>query len=112
MIRVILYILSVIVNAVYFIILRMDLYTDVYHLPDGEMGVKHRSPISSLSHADMYGLFKLELFLMVVSIITSILMMFGVKNNIVKIAQIVSTVASTAVFIIILVIAGNVKLRY
>ena len=112
MIKVILYIISIVVNPVYFMILRTDLYTDVYHLPDGETGVNHRSPIESLSHADMYGLFKLELFFMAVSVITSVLMLFGIKNNIVKIAQIVSTVGSTVMFIVILIISGNVRLRY
>lgn len=112
MIKAILYIASAIANFVYFVILRMDLYTDRYHLPDGEMGENRRSPISSLAHADMNGLVTLELFLMVVSVITSLLLLFGVKNNIVKIVQIVSTIASTAVFIIILVIAGNIHLKY
>ena len=112
MVRIILYIISVLVNAAYFIVLRMDLYTDRYHLPDGKMGVHHRSPISSLNHADMNWLSGLEVLLMAVSVVTSVLLLFGLKNSIVRIIQIVSTIASTIVFIIIMVIAGNVRLKY
>ncbi len=112
MLKVILYIISVIVNFVYFFVMRIDLYTDRFHLPDGEMGEHTRSPIDSLYSADKGFLFYIELLFMAISVITSIVMLFGVKNNIVRIVQIVSTVASTLLFIIIMVYAGNVHLNY
>ena len=108
--RVILYVISILVNPIYFFILRMELYTDYGVLPDGKRIVNRRSPIESLYHADMSWLFSLELLLMAASVITGVLMLFGVKNKIVKVAQIVSTVASTVMFIIIMMVAGNVQL--
>ena len=108
--KIILYVISIIVNPIYFFILQMELYTDYGRLPDGEMLVNRRSPIESLYHADMSGLFTLELFFMAVSVVSSILMLFGVKNRIAKIVQIVSTVASTVNFIIILAVSGSVHL--
>ena len=110
--KVILSIVSIIVNIVYFVILRTDIYLDRYHLPNGETGEHKRSPMNSLYHADMNWIFYLELLFMAVSIITSILLLFGVKNSIIKITQIVSTVASTVMFIVIMVISGNIHLKY
>ena len=112
MIGKILYILSVIENIAFFMIMRIELYTDRYHLPDGEMGENKRSPLDSLYHADQSWLAKLEFVFMLVSIVTSVLMFFGVKNNIVKTVQIVATAASTIGFIIIMIYAGNVHLKY
>ncbi|MBR6470105.1 MAG: hypothetical protein IKS84_06975 [Lachnospiraceae bacterium] len=107
MLKILLYIISVIANAVYFVILRMDLYTDTYHLPDGEMGEHHRSPIDSLYTADNPALLYLQLALMLASVATSLLMIFGVRNNVVKVIQIASTIGSTAMFVIILIYTGN-----
>ncbi len=112
MIRKILYAVSIIVNPIYVLILRTELYTDTYHLPEGETGVNHRSPIESLYHADQGGLFTLELVFMAVSIMTSILLLCGVKDRVIQIVQIVSTIASTVLFFIILIVAGNVHLKY
>ena len=53
MVRTLIYIISIIANAVYFSILKKDLYTDRYHLPDGETGVHTRSPIESLYTAEL-----------------------------------------------------------
>ena len=106
MLKMLLYIISIIANAVYFVILRMDLYTDTYHLPDWEMGVHHRSPIDSLYTADNPALLYLQLALMLASAVTSLLMLLGVKSHAVKVIQIASTIGSTAMFIIILIYAG------
>ena len=110
MVNVILYVISIIVNPVYFFILQKEIYTDQAYLPDGSMLVKRRSPVESLYHVDKSWLFSLELLFMVVSIVTSILMLFGVKKKFIKIAQIVSTVASTVIFIVIMIISGDVHL--
>lgn len=106
MLKILLYIISVILNTVYFVILRMDLYVDTYNLPDGEMGEHHRSPIDSLYTADNPALLYLQLALMLASVATSLLMLFGVKNNVVKVIQIASTIGSTAMFVIILIYTG------
>lgn len=112
MIKIFYYIGSCIVNIVYFIILRMELYTDRYRLPDDEFRERTYSALEKLSHADKSYLSYIEIILMVVSVVTSILVLCGVKNNIVKIIQIGSTIASTVIFIIILFVAGNIHLKY
>ncbi len=101
------YIISMIVNGVYLFVLNKDLYVDRYHLPDGEMGEHHRSPIDSLYTANNPALLHLQLFLMLISAVSSILLLIGVKNSIVRVIQIVSTIASTVVFVIILIYTGN-----
>ena len=105
-------IISILADTAFFFVMRMDLYTDHYHLPDGEMREHRRSPISSLNHADMNWLYYVEILLMVVSIVTSILMLLGIKNGVVKIIQVISTVASVIMFVVILYVAGNVHLKY
>ncbi len=96
-----------IANGVYLFILKMDLYVDRYHLPDGEMGEHHRSPIESLYTADNPALVNLQIFLMLLSVVTALLLLIGIKNNIVRVIHIISTIASTAVFVIILIYTGN-----
>ena len=110
--KIVLYIVSIIVNIVYFVILRADIYLDRYYLPNDEMREKKLSPMDRLYHADLSWLFYLELLFMAVSIITSILLLFGVKNSIIRITQIVSTVASTVMFIVIMIVSGNIHLKY
>ena len=74
--------------------------------------MQQRSPLESLSHADKTWLADLEFIFMFVSIVTSVLMFFGVKNNIVRTVQIAATAASTVGFIIIMICAGSVRLKY
>ena len=105
-------IISIIADAAFFFVMRIDLYTDRYHLPDGKMGEHRRSMVSSLFHADMNWLYYVEILFMAVSIVTSILLMLGLKNSIVKIIQIVSTVASAVLFIVIWCVASKVHLKY
>ena len=96
------YIISIIVNAVYYYVLNLELYVDRYHLPDGEMGEHSRSPVESLYTADNPALWYLQLLFMLISAATGLLLLFGVNNRIVKIVQIVGTIASTLLFVIIL----------
>ncbi|MCR5799138.1 MAG: hypothetical protein K6G69_03600 [Lachnospiraceae bacterium] len=103
MLKIFLYIVSVIVNAVFYIILNIDLYTDTFHLPDGNMGSHQRSPISSLYTADKPWLLYIQVLMMIVSAVTALLLIFGVKNKTVKIAQIVATAGSILMFIIIMI---------
>lgn len=113
MIRTLIYIISIIANAVYFSILKMDLYTDRYHLPDGEMGVHMRSPIESLYTADNPVLLYLQILAMIISTAAALLLIFGVKRRIVKIVWVCGMIASTAIFIMILVYTKTfVKPRY
>ena len=77
-------ILSIIVNVIYFIVLRTELYTDRAMLPDGNMREWQHSPIDRLYAADKPGLLYLQLLFAVVSVITGVLILFGVRNDIVR----------------------------
>ncbi len=72
-------IIPIIVNIVYFIVLRTDLYTDRAAMADGSMREWHRSPVDSLYTADKPALLYLQLIFAAVSVITSALVLFGVS---------------------------------
>ena len=107
------YILTTAANAAYFAILRIEMFTERYHLPtDGEVHVKTLSPIDRLYHGGNNGLINLEVFLMVVSVAAGILMIVGLRNRAVRMTWIISSIASTVMFIIIMIIAGGTHLVY
>ncbi len=105
-------ILSIIVNIVYFVVLNMNIYTDRAMMPDGEVRVWHRSPIARLNIADQSFLIYLQIVLSAVSILTSVLFLFGVRNNTIRTIQLVSTIGSTIVFIIIMIVTSNLHANY
>ncbi|MBR5336978.1 MAG: hypothetical protein IK152_03245 [Lachnospiraceae bacterium] len=76
------------------------------------MVVNRRNAIDSLFHADMNGLINIEMLFMVVSIISSVMMLFGMSSSALRTVQRVSTIASTVVFVVIMIAAGNVHLTY
>ncbi len=83
-------ILSIIVTIAYFVILKMDIYTDRAMMPNGEVREWHRSPITRLNIADQSFLIYLQIVLAAVSIITSVLFLFGIRNRIIRTIQLVS----------------------
>ncbi len=105
-------IFSIAVNIIYFIIMNIDLYTDRAMMPDGDEQVWQRSPMDRLEVADKHFLFYLLVISAAVSIISSALVIFGVKNNTVKIVRLVGTVFSTLIFIIIMITAGGIHPKY
>ena len=105
-------IISVIANIIFFIVLNMSFYTDRAMMPDGNMREWQRSPISRLHIADEAWLLYLQLFFTAVSIITATLLMFGVKNNMVKIVWIIATIASIIMFIVIMIVTANTHAKY
>ena len=96
-------ILSIIANIAYFVVLNMNIYTDRAMMPTGEIREWHRSPIARLNIADQSVLFYLQMILAAVSIVTSVLFLFGVRDRIVRTIQLISVIGSTIVFIIILI---------
>ncbi len=108
----ILSIISILVNVLYFVVLNLKLYTDRAVLGDGIAREWQKSPIDRLYAADKNVLLYVQILLAAVSIITGILVIAGVKNNIVKIVQLSSTISSTVMFIVILSIAGSTHPRY
>ena len=111
MITRILSILSVIANIMYFVVLRMELYTRTATFPSGQR-TYHYSPLDMLYHAGNTGLKDFQFVFSVISVILVTLLIVGIKNRYVKIAWIISTAASTILFIAILVYAGSVHLTY
>ena len=105
-------IISIIVNAIFFVVLNLDIYTDRAPLADGSVREWHRSPLGRLEIADERYLFYLQILFAAVSIITSILVMVGIKNNVVKIIRLVATIASAVMFIIIMVTTNNTHAKY
>ncbi|MBR2578462.1 MAG: hypothetical protein IKE38_05965 [Erysipelotrichaceae bacterium] len=105
-------IISIIANVIYFVILNISFYTDRAMMPDGNMRTWHRSPISRLYIADDVWLLYLQLFFASVSIVTAILMMLGVKGGIVRNVWLISTIASAVMFIIILIVTANSHAKY
>ena len=81
-------------------------------MPTGEIREWHRSPVTRLNIADQSFLIYLQIVFAAVSIITSVLFLFGVRNNIIKIIQLVSTIGSTIMFIIIMIVTSNLHAKY
>ena len=105
-------ILSIIVNIVYFVILNMNIYTDRAIMPTGEVRVWHRSPINRLNNADQSFLLYLQIVLAAVSIIASVLFLFNVRSSIIRTIQLVGTIGSTIVFIIIMIVTSDSHANY
>ena len=105
-------ILSIIVNITYFVVLNMNIYTDRAMMPTGDVREWHRSPIARLSIADQSFLIYLQIVIAAVSIITSVLFLFGVRNKTIRTIQLVSVIGSTIVFVIIMIVTSNSFAKY
>ncbi len=105
-------ILSIIVNVTYFVVLNMNIYTDRAMMPTGDVREWHRSPIARLSIADQSFLIYLQIVIAAVSIITSVLFLFGVRNKTIRTIQLVSVIGSTIVFMIIMIVTSNSFAKY
>ena len=105
-------ILSMIANAVYLVILNIAFYTDRVKMPTGEIREWHRSPVTRLNLSGQSFLFYLQIVLAAVSILTSVLLMFGVRSSIIKTIQLVSMIGSTVIFVIIMIVTANSHVHY
>ena len=105
-------IVPILVNIVYLIILNIKLYTDHAIMPDGDEQFWQRSAIDRLDVADKRILLYLFILGAVVSCISSIMLMLGIKNNVVRIIQLISTIVSTTMFIIVLLVANATHPKY
>ena len=100
-------ILSIIANITYFVVLNINIYTDQVMMTTGEIQEWHRSLIARLSIADQSFLLCLQIVLAAVSIITSVLYLFGVRSRMIRTIQLVSLTGSAIVFIIIMIVTKN-----
>ena len=105
-------IVPILFNIVYFVILNIKLYTDHAIMPDGDKQIWHRSAIDRLDAADKRFLLYLLILGAVVSTISSIMLMLGIKNNVVRIIQLISTIVSMIMFIVILLVANATHPKY
>ena len=105
-------IISIIVNNIFILVLNMQIYTDRVSMPDDTVRVYSRSPVERLYIADVPGYLYLQILFAVVSIISSLLVMFGVKKKIVKIVQVVSFIGSVLIFIIMMIVTSTIHAKY
>jgi len=105
-------ILSIILNVVFFIVLNTQIYTDRAKMPTGEVREWRRSPVDRLNIADQSFLFYLQIAFAVVSIISAVLLLFGVRSSIVKKVQLITTIGSAVMFIIIMIMTSNANVKY
>lgn len=105
-------IVSIIANIMFFAVLKMNLYTDKAHMADGTVRTYHRSPISRLYVADKSELLYLYVFFAAVSIITGILVLIGIRNNVIRIVQIIASIGSAVMFIIIMMVTAKIHPHY
>ena len=105
-------IISIIVNIAYFVVLNLNIYTDRAKMPTGEVREWHRSPIARLNIADQSFLVYLQIAFIAVSIITSILFLFGVRSSKIRTIQLVSAIGSTIVFIIFMIETSDLHANY
>ena len=105
-------ILSIIANVAYLVILNIAFYTDRVKMPTGEIREWHRSPVTRLNLSGQSFLFYLQIVLAAVSILTSVLLMFGVRSSIIKTIQLVSMIGSTVIFVIIMIVTANSHVHY
>lgn len=105
-------VLAIILNAVFIAVLNMSLYTDQAHMPSGEVRVWHRSPRDRLYIADRASILYLQYLLAAVSVVTSLLILFGVRNETVRMVWLAGTAASIVIFVIIMVMTSNIHARY
>lgn len=108
----ILSILSIVINVVFAVVLNLKIYTDRTLMPNGEVRVWHMSPIDRLDLSDQSILLYLQLFLIAVSIISAVLILFGIQNNILKKVCLIGSIASALLFVIILVVTSNSHAHY
>ena len=106
------YIVSILANVIYCVVLNLELYTDRAVMPGGEVRQWRHSAIGRLGLSGQSALVYLQLFFTAVSLVTSGMMLCGVKNSTVKTIQLASTIASTVMFIVVMIAASFVHAKY
>ena len=105
-------IVSVLLNAVFYYVMNLDLYTDRAPMPDGRVREWHRSPVARLNISGNGALFYLYLFFAAVGVIASVLILCGVRGKVIKAVQLACFAVSTAMFILIMILTANTFVNY
>ena len=104
--------IPVILNILYCIILHIPFYTDRIILPGGMTQTYKQSPADRLYTADMPYLLYLQYLFILIGLITSLLILFGMKQNALKTVRLISTVLSAVLFTVILFLASMNHPKY
>ena len=105
-------IISIIANAIYMFVLNLQIYTDRAMMYNGQYREWKRSPVGRLHVADKDWLYVVQIILSAVSVLSGILVLIGVKNDIVRRVQIISLIAATLMFVIIMIVSANIHAEY
>ena len=105
-------VLSVVLTAIYYAVLNIQLYTDRAVMPSGETRTWRRSPASRLTLSDRTWLLYLLGAVSVFSILFGILRLFGIREDVFLIAQIVSILAAAILFAAAMVLSRNSHAKY
>ena len=105
-------IIAFMANAVFWLLLNRDIYVDRAPMPDGGYREWQRSAITRLRISGQTWILYLEAAFMAISIIASVLVLLGIKNNVIKAIQLISLMAVTVMFIIIMIVTANKNVRY
>lgn len=105
-------VVTVFLNAVFMIVLHLKLFSDRFVLPGEAARTWRRSPVESLQTADMPALLILQYVFVIVSVVSAVLVLFGVKSRTVRIVRLASAVGSAVMFVLILIVSASVRPRY
>ena len=105
-------IISIVANAVFMFVLNRQIYTDRAMMPEGGFREWKRSPITRLNLAGEQWLFYIQMILSVISVVTGLLIIIGIKHKIVKQIQIISLIAAAVMFVIIMIVTSNSHAKY
>ncbi len=105
-------IIAFMANAVFWLLLNRDIYVDRVPMPDGGYREWERSAIARLRISGQNWILYLEVAFMALSIIASVLVLLGVKSSVIKAIQLISLMAATVMFIIIMIVTANKNVRY
>ena len=105
-------IVIIILNIACFVVMNTAIYTDRALMPTGEVRQWRRSPADRLAIADNSFLYYLEIGLTVISVITSVLLLFGVSNTTIKKIQLITSIGSAVLFIVIMIMTSNTNVKY
>ena len=108
----ILNIITIIANITYLVVMNLSLYTDRAVMPNGQVRTWQRSPVDRLNISDQRLFLYLELFFITISAVTALLLLFGVKSDVLKKVRLISFIGSTLLFIVIMIITSNTHVKY
>ncbi len=105
-------VLSVVLTAIYYVVLNTQLYTDRVAMPSGETRTWRRSPASRLSLSDRTWLLYLHGAVSVFSILFGILRLLGIREDVFLIAQIICILVAAILFAAAMLLSRNSHAKY